>query len=320
MPVTIGVFSASAPISATVPVRYLRGKKYLEDKGFRVVDGALYGQSDTYRSGSIRARADEFNALLHDPDIDVILSAIGGNNTNSILPEIDYDFFRTHPKPVVGFSDTTALLLALYAKTGVTTYYGPSLAASFGEFPPYADISFHSFRQIAIDSPKRPFLYEMPSFWSEEFIDWNTQDRPLSSQPNAWRCIRPGVARGRLIGGNLNTIEGIFGTEYMPAILPGDILLLEDGEKNPSIIERSFSLLRLAGVFDRIGGLILGKHNRFNHMGTQRTPADILLEVIGTPKFPILADFDCCHTQPILTLPIGSIVKLDATAKQLTLL
>lgn len=319
MPITIGVFSASSPVSAFAPQRYLRGKEYLQRKGFRIIDGALYGQTDTYRSGSIIQRANEFNALLHDPSVDILMSAIGGNNTNSILPYIDYDYLRTHPKPVVGYSDTTALLLAIYAKTGLTTYYGPALAASFGEFPPLVDQTYQSFCDILLDPPKTPYSYPMPDRWTDEFIDWSSQDRAKTTAKNEWLCIHPGVVRGRLIGGNLNTMEGIFGTEYMPEICLGDILMLEDCSKNPSVIERSFSLLKLAGVFERIGGLILGKHEQFNDLGTGRKPYEILLEVIGAPKFPILADFDSCHTHPMLTLPIGRTAELNAAEKRLTL-
>lgn len=320
MPITIGVFSASAPISATVPSRYARGKKYLEAKGFRVIDGNLCGKSDAYRSGSIRDRADEFNALLHNPQVDIIMSAIGGNNTNSILPYIDYAAFAAHPKPVVGYSDTTALLLALYAQTGVTTYYGPALAASFGEFPPLVDETYESFRRILLDPPASPYTYPMPPRWTDEFIDWATQSRAKTTGQNDWLCIRPGAAQGRLIGGNLNTMEGIFGTPYMPEIREGDILLLEDSAKNASVIERSFSLLKLAGVFNKIGGVILGKHEQYNDLGTGRRPHEILLEVLGDAHFPILADFDCCHTHPMLTMPIGRTVRLDASAKTVTLL
>lgn len=273
MSLTIGVFSASSPVSAFAPERYRRGKEYLQHRGFRIIDGALFGHNDTYRSGSIRARADEFNALLRDPSVDILMSSIGGNNTNSILPYIDYNYLRVHPKPVVGYSDTTALLLAIYAKTGQTTYYGPALAASFGEFPPLVDETYASFHQILIDPPAAPYTYPMPARWTDEFISWNDQTRAKITYPNDWLCINPGTARGRLIGGNLNTMEGIFGTEYMPEILPGDILLLEDCFKNPSVIERSFSLLSLAGVFDRIGGIILGKHEQYDDLGTGRNPA-----------------------------------------------
>lgn len=120
---TIGIFSSSSPVSATVPVRYNRGKEYLTNKGFHIIDGALYGKQDFYRSGSIQERANEFNQLLYNEEVKILMAAIGGNNTNSILPYIDYDYLKKHPKIIVGYSDTTALLLAIYAKTGLITFY-----------------------------------------------------------------------------------------------------------------------------------------------------------------------------------------------------
>ena len=116
---TIGVFSSSAPISANVPIRYERGKAFLEAKGFNVLNGALYGKKDFYRSGSIKERADEFNQLLYNDDIQILMASIGGNNTNSIIPYIDYGYLKQHPKIIVGYSDTTALLLSIYTKTGL---------------------------------------------------------------------------------------------------------------------------------------------------------------------------------------------------------
>lgn len=114
---TVGVFSSSSPISATVPTRYDRGKAYLISKGFNVIDGNLYRRSDYYRSGSIKERASEFNELLYNDDVRILMASIGGNNTNSILPYIDYEYLKRNPKIVIGYSDTTALLLAIYAKT-----------------------------------------------------------------------------------------------------------------------------------------------------------------------------------------------------------
>ncbi len=317
--IKIGVFSSSSPISATVPVRYQRGKAYLESKGFEIVDGSLWGKQDFYRSGTIRQRAEEFNQLLYREDISILMAAIGGMNTNSILPYIDYAYLKSHPKVIVGYSDTTALLLAVYAKTGLTTFYGPALASSFGEFPPLVDQTFANFQDIILNTAV-PYSYTIPEAWTDEFIDWASQDRAKTVYDNDWLCISGGSCTGRLMGGNLNTIEGIFGTEYMPEILPGDILLMEDSLLDAATIERSFSLMKLAGVFDKIGGILLGKHEKFNDYGTGRKPYEILLEVLGEPKFPILADFDCCHTHPMLTMPIGATIKLDASAKQLTLL
>ena len=160
----------------------------------------------------------------------------------------------------------------------------------------------------------------MPEYWTDEFVDWSTQNRSKEKRDNEWVCVKEGKCAGRVVGGNLNTMEGFFGTEYMPEIRKGDILFIEDSLKDACTIERSFSLLKLAGVFDKIGGLILGKHEKFDDNGTGRKPYDILMEVIGEADFPILAEFDCCHTHPMFTLPIGCKIELNATEKEVTLL
>jgi len=318
-PLTIGVFSSSSPISATVPVRYSRGKEYLMAKGIRVIDGILFGKRDFYRSGSIRERAEEFNQLLHNEDVQVLMASIGGYNSNAILPYIDYDYLTKHPKIIIGYSDTTALLMGIYAKTGLVTFYGPALASSFGEFPPFVDSTFDAFKAI-LDGLTVPYAYPMPPVWTDEFISWNEQDRAKEAYPNEWITVMPGVCQGRLIGGNLNTLSGFFGTEYMPEIKKGDILLIEDSLKDACTIERSFAMLKLAGVFDKIGGIILGKHEKFDDNGTGRKPYEILLEVLDGCRVPLLAEFDCCHTHPMLTMPIGCRVELDAAQKRVTLL
>ena len=129
----------------------------------------------------------------------------------------------------------------------------------------------------------------------------------------------------RTVGWALTALSAIFigyamAGPYMPEIRQGDILFLEDTEKFAAHAERYFSWLKLCGVFRRAGGLILGKHRQFDSQGTGRTPAQILLEVIGQPDFPILADFDCCHTVPMLTLPLGKRVQLDGDSQTVTLL
>lgn len=226
---------------------------------------------------------------------------------------------KKHPKIIIGFSDITALLLAIYAKTGLVTFYGPDIASSFGELPPFVDWTFESFNAF-VNGISVPYNYEMPIAWTEEFIDWSEQDRAKKQYSNQWVCVKQGTCQGRLIGGNLNTMEGFFGTEYMPTINKGDILFIEDAEKDAYTIERSFSLLKLAGVFDKVSGIILGKHEKFDDNGTGRKPYEILLEVIGDTSIPILAEFDCCHTHPMLTMPIGCEVLLDATNKKIILM
>ena len=217
---SIAVFSPSSPATVTAQRRYLRGKHYLEQKGFKVVEGELTGKRDFYRSGSIEERTNELNKLIHNKDVKCIMASIGGMNSNSILPYIDYEELKKNPKIIVGYSDVTALLLGIYAKTGLVTYYGPAMVASFGEFP------------------------LMPSSWTDEYINWDTQNISKKSYQNKWITLNTESVKGRLIGGNLNTMGGIWGSEYMPKINEGDILFIEDSLKDAATIERSFSLLK----------------------------------------------------------------------------
>lgn len=100
----------------------------------------------------------------------------------------------------------------------------------------------------------------------------------------------------------------------------GGIPLIEDSLKDACAIERSFSPLKLAGVFAKIGGILLGKHELFDDNGTGRRPHEILMEVMGDVRIPILADCDCCHTHPMLTMPIGCEIILDAARRQVLLM
>jgi len=248
------------------------------------------------------------------------MSTIGGMNSNSILPYIDYEAFRKNPKIIICYSDVTAILLAIYAKTGISTFYGPALVASFGEFPSFVDYTYEYFRNMLIEDVTLPYEFPMPEYWTDEYIDWSQQDREKEKRKNQWITVYEGIARGRLIGGNLNTMTGIWGSQYMPEIKEGDILFIEDSLEDAATVERSFSLLKLNGVFDKVSGIILGKHELFDDMRTGRKPYEILLEVLGERQLPFMADFDCCHTHPMLTLPIGVEVELDATNKKVKML
>lgn len=317
---TIAIFSPSAPATVTANERYLRAKQFIESKGFNVLEGSLTGKTDGYRSGSIQDRAQEFNELLYHPDVKCIMSTIGGQNSNSLLPYIDYDYLKKNPKIIIGYSDVTALLLGIYAKTGLVTYYGPAMVSSFGEFEPLVGETYQYFEDILVDNLELPHQLPTPVAWSDEFINWADQNSAKNCLDNQLITVHPGVVTGRLIGGNLNTMQGIFGTDYMPEIKEGDILFIEDSLKTEAIIERTFSLLKLSGAFDKIGGLILGKHELFNNKLTGRKPYEILLEVMGDCTIPFLAEFDCSHTHPMLTLPIGSKIKLDATKQTVTII
>ncbi len=316
----IGYFSPSTPITSIAINRFERSKKYLEDKGFELVSGSLTGKNDKYRSGSIKERVEELNELIRNPEIKCIISTIGGMNSNSLLPYIDYEAFEKNPKIIIGYSDMTAILFGIYAKTNINTFYGPALVATFGELQPFVDLSYKYFEDILIKDIKFPYEFKIPSVWTEEYIDWELQDRCKRENKNEWLTIRGGISKGRLIVGNLNTMTGIFGSQYMPEIKEGDILFIEDSLKDASAVERTFSLLKVNGVFDKISGLIYGKHELFDDRSTGKKAYEILIEVLGDYDFPFLTEVDCSHTHPMFTMPIGATIELDATNRKIKLL
>lgn len=306
----IGFFSPSSPATVFAQKRFQRAKTYLEKQGFELVAGSLTGKSDHYRSGSIQERAEEFNQLIRDASVRCIMSTIGGSNSNALLPYIDYEALRRDPKIIIGYSDVTALLMGIYAQTELVTFYGPALVASFGEFPPLVDETFASFVEM-LSSPKDSYVYSMPKAWTDIRYNWDTQDSAKPTYPNQWQFIGQGSVQGHIIGGNLNTLAGIWGSQYMPKIQHGDILLIEDSLNSIETVERSFAHLLACGVFDKVGAVVLGKHELFDDKGTERTPLDVLLEVLNGQPVPILYGFDSCHTHPMLVTPLGVKGKID---------
>lgn len=317
---TIGVFSPSCPATAWIPERTRLAFQFMEEQGYHLKPGALTGCMSAYRSGTIRERADELNALIRDPEVNCIMAAAGGFVSNSLLPCIDYDALKEHPKIIVGFSDVTAVLLAIHAKTELVTFYGPNLISTFGEIPPFSTESLHHFEEIVGSHLNMPYALPTPKLWTDDSVGLEEIGFECAAHENKLVTVRVGAVTGRLLGGNLNTMLGFFGTQYMPEIREGDILLLEDVRELPESIERSFSLLENAGVFEKIGGLILGKHADYNAGETGLKSWEVPLEIVGKYPFPILAEFDCSHTKPMLTVPIGIDVHLDASAQTVSIL
>lgn len=323
---TIGIFSPSNPITYDAPYAALRAEKYLNDKGFAVKKGSCFAKSDSsYRSGSIQERVNELNELIYDDKVKCIMAAAGGYVSNSILPYIDYEHLKKHPKIVVGLSDVTSVLLAIYKECGFPVFYGPNFITSLAHKRYYADFAFNSFLK-AVNS-KNAYVIDNPEFFTDENTDWYKQDDEFDNQIENERLIKNelitvnyGVAVGRLIGGNLDNFALLYGKKYCPEIQNGDILFLEELGAEADFFERIIGALYLDGVFDKIGGLVLGKVKNYDDIGSGKNLIDIILEIVKKPTFPILADYDCGHTLPINTLPIGKKAKLDSDNKMITII
>ena len=119
--------------------------------------------------------------------------------------------------------------LGIYAKTGIPTFYGPALVPSFGEFEPFVDCTYKYFSETLLHDHSLPYHIKQPLFWSDEFINWEEKTKEKRTDQTIGFVI-DGI--GRIIGGNLNTIQGILGSPYMPHIQEGDILFIEDSSKD----------------------------------------------------------------------------------------
>lgn len=315
---TIGVFSPSYVTIYNSPESAKRAEDFMRENGFAVKHGKLWGKKQAFRTGTPQERADEFNSLLYDPEVDILMASVGGIVTNGMLPYIDYEFYSDNPKPVVGMSNVTALLMAIYAQTGISTYYGSNFVTSYARLSPYRDIALESLCDVL--NFENRYDYSAPAYYSDEVIEWMkplTEERQIT---NKIITLHGGMVRGRLIGGNLWTISSMWGTPYMPEIKQGDILFIEETEGYADSVECHLAQLKICGVFEKIGGLIIGKCRQYHDEGTEKSFYDFIYDYIDKPDYPILAECDFSHCAPMLTIPIGITAELDANAQTISLL
>jgi muramoyltetrapeptide carboxypeptidase len=265
-------------------------------------------------SGSPQDRAGDLHAAFADPEVAVVLCAIGGNHANQVLPHLDFDLIRANPKVFQGYSDMTVLHWAIAEETGLSTFYGPALVAELAEFPAVLPLTERFLRAAWFED--EPLRFEPAAEWTDEFLDWNLQldlTRPRELRPSeGWVTIRGGVAEGPLVGGCLETIcWHLKGSAYWPR-LDGAVLMLESSEEQPppAHVESYLTDLEQLGVFDAIAGLVYARPYGYD-AGERET----LWNVLATyARFPALANVDCGHTDPMLTLPLGQAVRVHADA------
>lgn len=317
----IAVFTSSSPIGSLFPKRAQRAIDFFAENGHSLKLGKLFYANDKYRSGSIKQRADEINDLIKEK-VDILMSAIGGMNTNSILPYIDYDLLNKNVKVVCGFSDTTALLNAILVHCpDVKVIYGGALFPNFGEFEKDSSmLTWNKLNEITnadddwvkIISSAESFLYQDNSNW-EDYVQKRSMVR------NKIKTFNPQKVEsvsGKIFGGNLSTITGIMGSKYFD-YHQGEILFIEDSEKKAEEIERFFSLLKLNDIFSNLKAIILGTHNNFNDQNTGKKPIDILVEVLGEETIPIIYDVPCSHDKPMNPIALNWFTKIDFIEKKI---
>lgn len=223
---------------------------------------------------------------------------------------------RESQKLVCGFSDVTSLHLAILKFAGLRAVYGPSVMCWFGEWPNGVPESTKWFLD-AVTLPNKGFRkITPPKQWSNHKRDWSNEDwkkKPrLWNHNEGWRVLNPGSANGEILALNFNTLMSAAGTPYWPDF-KGKILLLEDMEAPLSRTERHLQQLKFTGAFEEIQGLLIGKPENYNQEGALFNYDDLFKEIIGPRPYPIVSNFDCSHTLPMISMPQLSPVKILAS-------
>ena len=285
---TVGFIAPSSPL---MPGRIESGIHYFESRGFKVKLGKHLENADRFLAGKDEDRAHDIMSFFADPDVKAIVATAGGHGSQRLLPLLDYDVIRANPKIITGFSDTTALQLGLFKKTGLVSYSGFTLRDT--------------------DPGKPDSLVErtfMSCLIGESYCV--TEGTPVHS----------GIVEGCLIGGTLSLISTLMGTPYQPDFR-NKILLFEQVGAEPSQVDGMLLQLDQAGIFDEISGVIIGQFEYCVSHDPARdgTIDDVINEWSSRLRVPCLKDFPYGHGDRRCILPIGKKVKLDVDARSVTI-
>lgn len=293
-------------------------KRRLEELGFNITFGKHVMEADSdYNSASIKSRVEDLNDAFSDKNVKAILTVIGGFNSNQILDYIDYENIKRNPKILCGFSDITAILDAINAKTGLNVYYGPHFS-SFGMKKGFEYTLQYFVKMFCEESP---FEIKSSKEWSNDawFID---QENRNFVQNDGMFIINEGIGEGKIVGGNLCTLNLLHGTDYMPELENSILFLEDDGMADKAFLwefDRNLQSLIMQEGFNKVKGIVIGREEKNSAMSKERW-TKLIKGKKELENIPIIAGADFGHTTPIFTFPIGGKAKLKAINNNIELI
>ncbi len=285
---TIGMIGPSGSFKDQTMVE--RSAAAIAAQGFKVVVGDSCRRKYGYLASPDELRASDIGRFFADPAIDGIVCMKGGYGTPRILDLVDYKVVAANPKVFAGYSDITGLHLAFQRFAGFPTFHSPMGISMDGVFD---ELSAASWRAALMTAAPLGKLLPLP--------------------PESPKTLVGGMARGPLIGGNLSLVAALTGTPY--ALVPdGAIIFLEDIDEEPYRIDRMLTQLRLAGVFERCAGVVLGHWTHCEPKDPERslTLEQVFADVIVPSGKPVMTGFAAGHSVPTHSFPIGVEAVLDA--------
>jgi muramoyltetrapeptide carboxypeptidase LdcA involved in peptidoglycan recycling len=314
------------------PHRYQAGKRQMEEEfGVRVVETPHALRDPDWLRRNPAARADDLMGAFADPGIAAVVSIIGGDESIRVLPFLDLDVIRENPKILLGFSDTSITHWACF-RAGLVSFYGTSVMTGFAENGGMFRYTADSVRRTLFDPQPPGTIGPSKEGWTAELLDWaepaNQFRRRTLNPPEPWRFLQgTGIARGRLIGGCLEVIEFLRGTEWWPAIdaWNGAILFLETSEEapHPRVLERALRTYAAMGILRRLSGVIFGRPYGAADAAWfddhDRALVRVVAEEEGLTELPIVTRMDFGHTDPTFVLPHGGIAEIDCVAQRFSI-
>lgn len=300
---TVGLITPSTYVSD--PDRLALVERTVRYFGLKPKWGKNVRKQAGYLGGSVTERVDDLHAMFRDPEVRGVFAIRGGYGAAQLLDHIDYDLIRENPKVFLGYSDITALHLAISRKAGLVTFHGPVMTSQF------TDYTQKYFRKALFETAPIGSVTNPP--------DTNTL-RPA----HALRTVRPGVATGRLIGGNLTLVSTTMGTPY-EIETAGRIVFLEDVGEEPYRIDRMLTQLRLSGKLDAAAGIIWGEcrdcapNDYKPSFQSTFSLGEIVDNILGDLKIPVLSGLTIGHTDDQVTLPEGVLASIDAGKQELSI-
>ena len=271
---------------------------------YEPVAGAHVGGHHGYFSGTDEERLADLNGALRDPSIDAVWCIRGGYGMTRILDAVDFEALARRPRPVIGYSDITALLAGVVRRAGMVAFHAPTARAEMPLF------SRRHFAQVLTDPGSAGMLQPLPL----------PPDLLVPQEPRVV-TIRGGVAEGPLAGGNLSLLQCLVGTSYFPD-LDGALLFLEDVNEDLYRIDRMLSHLRLAGALTRLHGVLVGRFtNLKRHMNDGALGVDqVLMHYFGPLGIPVAYGLPIGHVDAQWTLPVGVRARFDGDTGRVELL
>ena len=300
---TVALITPSTYVSD--PERLELARRTVEFLGLKLKMGKNVGKRTGYLGGSIQERVEDVHWAFSDPEVKAVFAMRGGYGSAQILDRIDLDLIRKNPKIFTGYSDITAMHLAIHQKAGLVTFHGPTTLSRFNDY------TLNHFKRAI--------------FHSEPIGKLTNPEEAREIRPrHITRTIRGGTARGRLIGGNLTLISTTMGTPF-EIQTDGKLLFLEDVDEQPYSMDRMLTQLRLAGKFKNIAGLIIGEcsgcapRDYKPSFESTFSLGEVLQNILGELKVPVMTGLTIGHTEDQLTLPLGVMAAMDADKMELTI-